>query len=287
MIERKPVEVFQPRFSGLRLKSTAPHLRAYELKAVAQQLLPFGFLITEAAKEQFCIDDSYKKLPSALDLWMEMLHNGEVFICVDKDQQVIGIQALLGVIPRRSAQWLAYALPDRRGSRRIFKAATELIEYAFAAPPEGLGLLKLQAKVARDNEPVIRLMQKLGGDPVGTLRCDGLFQGMLCDMVVFEFYHPDLFAPQGEPIHVIANRSGQLQPVSELGGAAGVGPDEALDESADLPVTGLHRRSKGSTGSADLAAANSVDVGGRGKVAARPAGNKRQSVSKSRRKGKV
>jgi RimJ/RimL family protein N-acetyltransferase len=286
-VERQPVVVNQPRFSGLRLKNTVPHLRAYELKSVAQRLLPFGFLITEAAKEQFCIDDSYKKLPSALDLWMTMLHNGEVFICTDADDQVIGIQALLSVVPARSAQWLAYALPDKRGSRRILKAAMELMDYAFAPFPEGLGLLKVTAKVAIENEPVLRMMHKLGGAPVGTLRCDGLFQGMLCDMVVFEFYHPDLYAPQGEPINVITNRGERIQPLCEPGGAAGGRPDEALDESADVPTADDDHRRDNDTARENSAAIDSGDDGGRERVAARPARNKRQSVSKPRRKGKV
>ena len=278
-------DVMLTRVSGLRLKSQDPRMRAFELKQAASKLLSLSPILQNAMDEPFCIDDEYRNLPDALTLWLNFLQSGEVFICQARNGELLGVQALLNVRPGRSAYWFAYAAPSKRGSRAIFSAAKELLDYAFKPAPEGLGLLKVKAEIAYENTAATRLMHALGGQPMGILRGDGLFHGMLCDMVIVELYNGSLFAPQGELINV--NRGGvdygeRVQSVPEHGS---IGDDGSDGEQPAIERAAVPELEYQPASAENLDAVDGGNGRGRKAATARPPRNKRQRVSRARGKG--
>lgn len=164
------------RFSGYRLKELPAERLVYRwaaLRSEVEKYLPYlQGLITG-----YYLDDGNLQTPP-IELLMSKLQNGEVYFVFSK-QHFIGIAAITDIAYGRTAHIEAIALPQYINSFATGKAMGELFTYAFKEYPEGLGLKKLKATVAKPNMKVTKMLVKAGFRPAGILQAEGLYGGYL------------------------------------------------------------------------------------------------------------
>lgn len=207
-----------------------PIKASFAKEGVVQQLAPLNSLLAEAMKEPyFCDDIERNKQPA--DIWRGYLTDGEVFVCLDESNNIDGFQALVKIIPNRSAEMVGYLLPDCRRSGKALAYAQELLAYAFG----NFGLIKVQAYIGAQNTPALRACEKLGGSLVARIPLNNLFYGTPSDTLLVEFYNPSILA-QPEVINV-SNEQRTDTPSTEISSTSGLSASPSECTSGDEPDT--------------------------------------------------
>lgn len=217
------------RYSGVRAKNQFEipnHARAI-IKAVPG-------LAAAMASEPYCIDDAARTATEQV-FWEALISGGEVLLCYHAGSgNFAAIHALADVMIGRKALLLSYAAPEARGSAFVDKIMNEVLEYAFAQAPEGLGLMKVQARIATGNSPALGVAAKFGFEAVGILAAEGSFRGSFSDMYLLERLNPSIFPP-AEVIQ--RGIQSELEPgaepaiaIDEFPGAAALGPADVESE---------------------------------------------------------
>ena len=87
---------------------------------------------------------------------------------------------------------IGYAMhPDGRGSGIMTEAAERVLQWAFAGPPEGLGLVRVQWRAIATNTASAAVAQRLGLRFEGRTRSSVLHRGSRHDQLLAAALHDD------------------------------------------------------------------------------------------------
>lgn len=99
------------------------------------------------------------------------------------DPRLLGTVGLFGISP--DAAEIGYAMhPDGRGQGFVTEAAAAVLDWAFAPPPHGLGLVRVQWRAIATNTRSAAIAQRLGLRYEGRLRSGVLHRGRRHDQLV-------------------------------------------------------------------------------------------------------
>ena len=196
----KMVEI--SRYSGYRLvrdtqKDNLPQAW-YQLRSNVEKLVP----LVQSMNIGTYLDDSQKNW-NPLDLLMAKVHEGELYVSYSNGE-FVGIAAICDIEYGRNGWFDAWTPESKRGSPAIGWTAGELMTYCFKPYPEGLGLTKLKARIARGNDAALGVVKKMGFLPCGIERAQELHNGVPTDTITLELLNPAWFKA---PIEVISSGS--------------------------------------------------------------------------------
>ncbi|WFR66798.1 GNAT family protein [Curtobacterium flaccumfaciens] len=99
------------------------------------------------------------------------------------DPRLLGTVGLFGLV--HAAAEIGYAMhPEGRGQGFVTEAAAAVLDWAFAPPPHGLGLVRVQWRAIATNTPSVAIAQRLGLRYEGRLRSGVLHRGRRHDQLV-------------------------------------------------------------------------------------------------------
>jgi RimJ/RimL family protein N-acetyltransferase len=99
------------------------------------------------------------------------------------DLRLLGTVGLFGFAD--GAAEIGYAMhPDGRGDGIMTEAAERVLRWAFAGPPDGLGLVRVQWRAIATNTPSAAVAQRLGLRFEGRTRSSVLHRGVRHDQVL-------------------------------------------------------------------------------------------------------
>ncbi len=182
--------------SGIRFKSDVPEFRAAEQQLKRRKFMKlFAPLIEEAKKATLFIEDGLANTPAEVIVDRFLVNNVEAFLVRDEEDSFIGFHALENIQVFKHAELHSWSHPEATGlhDRRCkLQSLEEVIQYAFAPWPAGLGLLKIKAKVCEENMPTLKICHRFGFVCVGKLMMEALHGGRLRNMLLLELYNPQV-----------------------------------------------------------------------------------------------
>lgn len=115
------------------------------------------------------------------------------------DPRLLGTIGLFGIAD--GAAEIGYAVhPDGRGQGLVTEAADRVLRWAFAAPPEGLGLVRVQWRALASNPGSAAVAQRLGLTYEGRRRLGTSHRGRRHDeLTAAVLRDDDRSAPSGWP----------------------------------------------------------------------------------------
>jgi len=100
-----------------------------------------------------------------------------------EDHRLLGTIGLFGFVD--GAAEIGYAMhPDGRGHGFVTEAARAVLDWAFAAPPQGLGLVRVQWRAIATNTPSAAIAQRVGLRYEGRMRSGVSHRGQRHDQLL-------------------------------------------------------------------------------------------------------
>lgn len=237
--------------SGIRFKSDVPEFRTAEQQLKRKKFMKlFAPLIEDAKKATLFIEDGLAATPAEVIVDRFLVNNVEAFIVRDERDNFIGFHALENIQVFKHAELHSWSHPEAVGlhDRRCkLQSLDEIIQYAFAPWPEGLGLLKIKARVCEENIPTLKICNRFGFVCVGRLMMEALHGGVLRNMLLLELYNPKVVGT-GDFIDDIRSTERSVEPTGNVEPdiVSGVEPPVDSDGNAISPDL---RRKRGPVGS--------------------------------------
>ena len=182
--------------SGIRFKSDVPEFRSAEQQLKRKKFMKlFAPLIQEAKRSTLFIEDGLAATPPEAIVDQFLVNGVEAFLVRDEEGGFIGFHALENIGVYKHAELHSWSPPEASGlhERRCkLQSLEEVIAYAFAPWPEGLGLLKIKAKVCEENLVTLKICHRFGFVCVGKLMMEALHGGQLRNMLLLELYNPQV-----------------------------------------------------------------------------------------------
>jgi RimJ/RimL family protein N-acetyltransferase len=217
------------RYSGLRVD---PKYAQMQREHAARNLIQAApGLVSVLLNDQFSVDDALRvAVKDDIQFWSAWLHSGEILLCYPgglpvEPRYILAAYTLSGVIPGRHAILTGYVLPQVRENPYMKRVLQEVINYAFAPTPEGLGLLKLKAGIPVRDAYTAGALRAAGFQIQGMSVLDASYHGQLSDIVFCELMNPAIF----KEAEVISGDNELLVPVRDAESSA-LGGEPIHDE---------------------------------------------------------
>lgn len=230
--------------SGIRFKSDVPEFRAAEQQLKRKKFMKlFAPLIQEAKQSTLFIEDGLANTPAEVIVDKFLVNNVEAFIVRDENDNFIGFHALENVQVFKHAELHSWSHPEAVGlhDRRCkLQSLDEVIQYAFTPWPEGLGLLKIKARVCEENIPTLKICHRFGFVCVGKLMMEALHGGQLRNMLLLELYNPQVVGT-GDLIDDNRSTERSAEPVGDVEPGSVGGMERPVDSDGEPVSTDLQR----------------------------------------------
>ena len=237
--------------SGIRFKSDVPEFRAAEQQLKRKKFMKlFAPLIEDAKKATLFIEDGLANTPAEVIVDKFLVNNVEAFIVRDERDNFIGFHAFENIQVFKHAELHSWSSPDASGihDRKCkLQSLDEIIAYAFAPWPEGLGLLKIKARVCEENIPTLKICNRFGFVCVGRLMMEALHGGQLRNMLLLELYNPQVVGT-GDLIDDNRSTERSAEPPRGVGPDIISGVEPPVDSDGNAVSPDL-RRKRGPVGS--------------------------------------
>lgn len=232
------------RFTGFRsrFKNLTAVQEVYERENLKKSLVEVLPAWEYVCNEPLVVDDAMKHL-KPMDLLMQLLQSGELFMCLHQGE-LVGMGLLTQIVHERHAEFHAWIHPNFRGSfarQRIASAYVhEIFDYAFRpfghTIADGLGLKKLKTEIPICNRSAGRAAMALGFIEVGRSPLDALYDGTPYDVILLEKLNPGFFAPASAEILPNARRLSESTSAASIHASASV-LSAGVQHAAELPST--------------------------------------------------